>query len=173
MPYPPGPAATAVGGATRGDVPWGPAHHEAFDRLIEQGLTTEQFELTRQFLSKYSSHFAPTTAARLGYAIDDAFYGIEGEGHLAKFKAMMGELALDDVNSAIERHWQTESLCIAIVTGDADRLTRELTSGQLTPIDYPNPMADSGTNADPGAGAVDRWPGPGPLTGTVDRGRGR
>ncbi len=31
-----GPATTALWGtATRGDVPWGPAHHEAFDRLFD------------------------------------------------------------------------------------------------------------------------------------------
>lgn len=28
-----GPAATAVGGAARGDIPWGPGHHDAFDAL--------------------------------------------------------------------------------------------------------------------------------------------
>ena len=110
------------------------------DRLIEQGLTDEQFDLTRKFLTKYCAHYAPTTADRLGYAIDDAFYGIGGDGHLALFRKMMNELTLDEVNNAIRMHWQTESLTIAIVTGDADRLTRELTSNEPTPVEYANPM---------------------------------
>jgi len=48
--------------------------------LVDHGLTEQQFELTRGFLKKYSLHFAETTSARLGYAVDDRFYGIDGEG---------------------------------------------------------------------------------------------
>ena len=33
--------------------------------LVEGGMTQEEFELTRSFLSKYSLHFAETTTARL------------------------------------------------------------------------------------------------------------
>ena len=87
--------------------------------LVDHGLTEQQFELTRGFLKKYSLHFAETTSARLGYAVDDRFYGIDGEGHLARFRKMMDELTLDDVNGAIKRHLQTANLKIAIVTGDA------------------------------------------------------
>lgn len=110
------------------------------ERLAGDGLTREQFELTRRFLSKYSTHYAPTTSARLGYAIDDAFYGIEGDGHLARFRGMMESLTLDEVNAAVRTHWQTSSLVIAIVTGDADGLAAALGDGRPTPIHYPNPM---------------------------------
>jgi zinc protease len=107
--------------------------------LVDHGLTQEQFELTRGFLKKYSLHFAETTSARLGYAVDDRFYGIDGDGHLARFRKMMDELTLDDVNGAIKRHLQTANLKIAIVTGDAPGLTAALTSGAPTPIAYDNP----------------------------------
>ena len=80
-------------------------------------MTREQFELTRTFLKKYSLHFAETTAARLGYAMDDRFYGLDGDGHLARFRRMMDELTLEDVNAAIKRHLQYDNLKIAIVTG--------------------------------------------------------
>jgi zinc protease len=52
------------------------------DNLIENGMTEETFELTRSFLKKYILHFAETTSARLGYAVDDSFYGIDAPGHL-------------------------------------------------------------------------------------------
>ena len=107
--------------------------------LVDHGLTEEQFELTRGFLKKYSLHFAETTSARLGYAVDDRFYGIDGEGHLARFRKMMDELTLDDVNAAIKRHLQTANLKIAIVTGDAPGLAAVLTGGAPTPITYDNP----------------------------------
>ena len=89
--------------------------------LVDHGLTREQFELSRTFLKKYSLHFAETTFARLGYAMDDRFYGIDGDGHLARFRKMMDELTLDDVNAAIKRHLQYRNLKIAIVTGKPRR----------------------------------------------------
>ena len=110
--------------------------------LVDHGLTEEQFELRRNFLRKYCLHFAETTAARLGYAMDDQFYGLTDEGHLQKFRRMMDELTLDDVNGAIKRHLQYANLKIAIVTGDAKGLRRALTSGAPTPINYDTPKPD-------------------------------
>jgi len=113
------------------------------DRLIDNGLTAAQFELTRSFLTKYSTHYAPTTEARLGYALDDAFYGIAGEGHLAEFSRAMQALTLEQVNAAMRRHWQTHDLQIAIVTGDAANLAERIAADTPTPIEYPNPMPAS------------------------------
>ncbi len=118
------------------------------EELVDHGLTQAQFELTRGFLKKYSLHFAETTSARLGYAVDDRFYGIDGEGHLARFRKMMDELTLDDVNGAIKRHLQTANLKIAIVTGDAPGLTAALTGGAPTPITYDNPKPKEITDED-------------------------
>jgi zinc protease len=47
-----------------------------FQDLVDHGMTQEEFDLTRDFLTKYSLHFAETTSSRLGYAIDDQFYGM-------------------------------------------------------------------------------------------------
>jgi zinc protease len=107
--------------------------------LVDEGLTSEEFELTRTFLKKYSLHFAETTAARLGYAMDDRFYGLDGEGHLARFRRMMDELTVEDVNDAIERHWQYDNVKIAIVTGDAAQMRARLARGEPTPITYATP----------------------------------
>jgi zinc protease len=116
--------------------------------LVDHGLTREQFELTRGFLKKYSLHFAETTSARLGYAVDDRFYGIDGDGHLARFRKMIDELTLDDVNAAIKRHLQYANLKIAIVTGDADGLRAALVSGAPTPIAYDTPKPAAITDED-------------------------
>ena len=95
-----------------------------------------------RFLKKYSLHYAETTSARLGYAMDDRFYGIDGEGHLARFRRMMDELTLEDVNAAIRKHLQYKDLKIAIVTGDAAGLRAALTSDAPTPVTYSTPKAD-------------------------------
>jgi zinc protease len=93
-------------------------------------------------LKKYALHFAETTSMRLGYAMDDRFYGIDGEGHLARFRRMMDELTLEDVNAAIKRHLQYRDVKIAMVTGEAERLRAVLASGQPTPITYATPKPD-------------------------------
>src|SRR5690606_5147612 len=109
------------------------------DGLIANGMTAEDFELTRKFLKKYSLHFANTTALRLGYALDDRIYGLDAEGHLARFRRMMDELALADVNSAIRRHLQSANLKIAIVTGEAEKLRDALVADAPSPIVYDTP----------------------------------
>ncbi len=111
--------------------------------LVDRGMSAEDFELTRTFLKKYSLHYAETTAARLGYAMDDRFYGIDGEGHLARFRRMMDALTLDDVNAAIRKHLQYRNLKIAIVTGEAAKLRTTLASDAPTPITYPTPKPDA------------------------------
>jgi zinc protease len=111
--------------------------------LVDHGMTRERFELTRTFLQKYSLHFAETTSARLGYAVDDRFYGIEGEGHLARFRRLMNELTLEEVNSAIKRHLRYDNLKIAIVTGHAAELRALFAGGAPTPITYATPKPDA------------------------------
>jgi zinc protease len=106
------------------------------ERLVEVGMTEEDFERTRDFLEKYVLHFAPTTEARLGYAVDDRFYGLGDEGHLARFRRIMGELSRDEVNAALRKHLSCQNVKIAIVTGDAARLGAALVSEAPSPIEY-------------------------------------
>ena len=109
---------------------------------MDNGLTQEEFDLTRSFLTKYILHFAVTTSQRLGYAVDDRFYGIDGEGHLARFAQMLQELTLEDVNAAIREHLQYDNLKIAIVTGDAEGLRVTITADTPSPIEYAQEMPE-------------------------------
>jgi zinc protease len=108
------------------------------ETLVKNGLTKEQFEIQRKFLRKYSLQFAKTTAERLGYAVDDRFYGLEGEGHLARFRKAMDSLTLEEVNAAIRKYIHPEKMVIAMVASEAGKLKETLVSGQPTPIDYGN-----------------------------------
>lgn len=107
------------------------------ETLVRDGLTQEQFELTRDFLQKYALHFAETTSARLGYAVDDRFYGIDAPGHLARFRAAMASLTRDEVNAALRRHLDPANLQIAIVTGDAEEMAKAIAADAPSPITYP------------------------------------
>jgi zinc protease len=109
-----------------------------FQQLVQNGMSKEDFELKRAFLKKYVLHYAPTTMERLGYALDDVFYGIAGS-HLEKFRRAMDEVTLEDVNAAIRKHWQYGNMQIAIVTKDAAAFADELARDQPSPITYASP----------------------------------
>jgi len=118
------------------------ALHE-LDELIENGMTEEEFQLTRTFLDKYVLHFAETMSERLGYALDDRFYGVPAPGHLVRFREMLADISRDEVNAALKQHLRTDDLTIAIVTGDAAGLRDALVAGAPTPVEYPTPQAAS------------------------------
>jgi zinc protease len=107
--------------------------------LVENGMSEEEFELTRSFLEKYILHYATTTSERLGYAVDDAYYGIADPGHLARFRQEMAAMSRERVNDALRRHFRPESATIAIVTGDAAGLAGKLASDAPSPMTYNSP----------------------------------
>jgi len=104
------------------------------DDLAKKGMSKEEFESTRAFLKKYALHFAETTADRLGYAVDDRYYGIDG--HLATFRKRMDEITLDEVNAAVKKYLQADNLQIAIVTAHAEKLRDAIVTDAPSPIDY-------------------------------------
>lgn len=118
-----------------------------FKKLTENGMTQKDFTLTRGFLKKYVLHYAPTTMERLGYALDDKFYGIKGS-HLATFRTMMDKITLADVNNAIKKHWQYGNMRIAIITKDAQSLKDALVNDAPSPITYKSPKPESVLNED-------------------------
>jgi len=105
------------------------------DKLIATGLSQEEFDMQKKFLSKYVAQFATTTSQRLGYAVDDRFYGIE-DGHLNRFRETIADLTRDEVNAAIRKYLQSEDMVIAMVTENAEAMKKTLVDGKPTPIDY-------------------------------------
>jgi zinc protease len=118
-----------------------------FTKLVDNGLTDDQFELTRKFLRNYVLHYAPTTMERLGYALDDCFYQVPGS-HLDLFRRAMSTLTRDQVNAAIRKHLQYKNLQIVIVTNDAKAMRESLISDAPSPIRYATPKPESVLNED-------------------------
>ncbi|UCG53435.1 MAG: insulinase family protein [Candidatus Latescibacterota bacterium] len=104
-------------------------------KLIENGMTEDDFELTRKFLKGYILHYAPTTMMKLGYAMDDRFYGIE-KGHWDTFAKMLDELTRDEVNAALKKHLSFENIKVVFVTTDAAGLKDTLINNEPSPITY-------------------------------------
>ncbi|HEX2963345.1 MAG TPA: pitrilysin family protein [Ignavibacteriales bacterium] len=109
--------------------------------FIDKGLTPEEFELTRKFLRNYVLHYAPETEMRLGYALDDRFYGIQGS-HLETFRKMMDILTVEDVNKAIRKYLNYDNMKVAIITKDAEGFKEALENNTPSPITYSTPKAD-------------------------------
>jgi zinc protease len=114
---------------------------------VNRGMTAEQFEERRQFLKKYVLHYASTTSERLGYAIDDAFYGLS-EPHLGQFRRLMDELTLAEVNAALKKHWQLANLKIVAVTQGAAAFADALVADAPSPITYASPKPEAVLAAD-------------------------
>ena len=113
-----------------------------YQHFVDHGLTEAEFNETKQFLRKFVLHLAPTTMERLGYALDDQFYGIDGS-HLEIFRRKMDEVTRTEVNAAIKRRLQYENLDIAIVTKDAEAFKKALVEETPSPITYAMPKPES------------------------------
>ena len=104
------------------------------EKLVANGLTKEQFEFTKKFLKGYSLHFAESPGERLGYAIDDRYFGCKDD--LATFRKMMDEITLEECNAAIKKYMKLDDAVIAIVTKDAAGIAAALAAGDPSPIAY-------------------------------------
>ncbi|MDQ6699492.1 MAG: insulinase family protein [Acidobacteriota bacterium] len=123
------------------------------DKLVKNGLTPEQFERTRSFLSKYVNILTKTKSAELGYAIDSLYYGIPN--YNSYVKTSLAKLTLNDVNQAIRRHMRADRLQIVAVAKDADGLRTKLLSPDASPMAYNSPKPDDVMKEDK---VVERWP---------------
>lgn len=123
------------------------------DRLIKQGLTQEDFERTRTFLSKYVNLLLKTPHAQLGYAIDSLYYGIPD--YISYVKTALAGLTVEDVNRAIRKHLRTADLDIVIVAKNCDQLRKKLISGEPSPMSYNAPKPQELLDEDK---IVERWP---------------
>ncbi|MBI3210412.1 MAG: insulinase family protein [Candidatus Solibacter usitatus] len=109
------------------------AIHE-LERLSERGLTAEEFEKTRSFLSKYVNLLTRTKRAELGYAIDSRFYGIpEYNGYL---KNALAKLTVADVNRAVKKHLSPANMQIVLVGKDCAALRDQIVKEAASPMKY-------------------------------------
>jgi zinc protease len=104
-------------------------------KLVDNGMSEADFELTKKFLKGYNLHYAPTTMLKLGYAMDDQFYGIAA-GHWAEFSRMLDGLSREEVNAALRKHLNYENLKVVFVSPDSEGLKSALVNNDPSPITY-------------------------------------
>jgi zinc protease len=106
-------------------------------KLIDEGLTAEQFETTRNYLMKNVYLMTATEDRQLGYALDSQWYGI-GE-FTATMRDKLSRLTVADVNRAIKKHLSGRDLSVVIIAKDAKDLRERLTSDAPSAIKYDAP----------------------------------
>ncbi|MES2899852.1 MAG: pitrilysin family protein [Pseudomonadota bacterium] len=107
------------------------------EKVINNGLTKEQFEITRGYLMKNVFVMTATQDQQLGYALDSQWYGT------AEFTKMMrdglSKLTVADVNAAMKKHLSAQNLSVVMITKDAAGLKQKLVSDEFSPIKYEAP----------------------------------
>ncbi|HEX9289711.1 MAG TPA: pitrilysin family protein [Anaeromyxobacteraceae bacterium] len=124
------------------------------DRWARSGLSQEELDRVKRFLAGYTLSFDVTDTRRLGYALDDAFYGL-ARPWLETLRSRLPSLTLDEVNGALRRHVDPARLRVVVVTHGAAELASEIRSGVPSPISYPVPKAAEVLEADR---VIERFP---------------
>ncbi len=108
------------------------------DMLAKNGISKEDFELTRQFLRSYIKLFVQTTEKELGFLMDSHFYG--RENYIAELDELLANLTVEDVNEAARKYFQVENMYVCIVTDDSETtaLSENLLKNKPSPMSYSN-----------------------------------
>ena len=108
------------------------------DMLIKNGMTKEDFEVTRTFLRSYIKLYAQTPEQQLGYLMDSRYYG--RKDYIKEMDALLAKLTVDDVNKAIRKYWQVNNMDIVIITdqSEAEPLAESLRNNLPSPMSYSN-----------------------------------
>ncbi|MBI5850528.1 MAG: insulinase family protein [Planctomycetes bacterium] len=104
------------------------------DRLVRDGLTAEQFESMRGFLRKYCALLTATDDRRLGYALDQGFFGLPE--WVAFVRDGLDRLTVEDVNRVIRAHLRSDRLEFVVVTQDAEAFRTAILGTEPTSISY-------------------------------------
>lgn len=109
------------------------------DKLIREGISEEDFEATKLFLSKNVNLLTQTQDDQLGYALDSEYYGT-GEFN-SWFKEKLNGLTREAVNKAIKDHLRATNLDVVVITQDAAGFRRRILSNDARPV-YASPPAE-------------------------------
>jgi zinc protease len=107
------------------------------NKLAKNGLSKDDFEATRQFLSKYVNVLTKAQDEQLGYALDSKFYGIPNFNDYVR--GALAKLTLEEVNRVIKKYLQADNVKIIVVTKGAEAFKQAAMAGKPSPISYTQP----------------------------------
>ena len=109
--------------------------------FVAEGIPDDGFEVTRTFLEGYTYLMEQTDMRRLGYRIDDVFYGLDAP-HFERMRAAWKKLTAADVTAAVSRHLDARRVTIVVVTADAAAFKEAVVAETPSPKKYPSSKPD-------------------------------
>lgn len=102
--------------------------------LIQDGISEEDFETTREYLGKNVFVMTKTQDQQLGYALDSDWYGIP---EFTKYiRDELARLTVERVNDVVRRHLSWHNLQVVMIAADAEGLREQLLSQRPATISY-------------------------------------
>lgn len=103
-------------------------------KLLAEGISQENFEVTKAYLSKYINILTKTQDRQLGYVIDSDYYQI-GE-YTKTIAAALNKLTREDVNKVVKKYLQAENIKFVFITKEAEDLKNRLVNNTTSKITY-------------------------------------
>jgi zinc protease len=106
-------------------------------KLIDNGLTAEQLESTRNYLMKNVYLMTASQDQQLGYALDSRWYGIPE--YTAFMRERLQKLTLAEVNAAVKKHLSAKDVRVVMIAKDAEGLRDALVKDGPSTVTYEAP----------------------------------
>ncbi|MDO8550673.1 MAG: pitrilysin family protein, partial [Ignavibacteria bacterium] len=108
------------------------------DKIVNEGISREDFEATRTFLRSYMKLYISTPADQLGYLMDSKFYG--REDYIKEMDQLLANVTREEVNNAVKKYLQVENMYVTIVTdqSETEALANALKNNESSPMSYSN-----------------------------------
>lgn len=110
------------------------------ERLAEEGLTEEEFEAARAFLSRHFVLLEEGLSARLGHEIDGVYYGTGLQSDYLRER--FGELTCEDVRRAVQRHLRPQAMAFAFAGPGMEELRNRIVEEAPSPVEYNTPKPE-------------------------------
>ncbi len=112
------------------------------DKMIKDGMSEQDFELTRTFLRSYIKLYTQTPEKQLGFLLDSKFYG--RKDYIKEMDVLLAKLSVADVNAAIRKYWQTQDMYVSIITdiSEVEELGKSLEQNLPSPMSYSNSLKE-------------------------------
>jgi zinc protease len=101
----------------------------------------------------YTRTWEQTDQRRLGYAIDDLFYGTPN--FLDRYREALATMTPELMQAALKRNLDSTAFNFVYVTQDASGLKAALASKVASPITYPTPKSEEVLSVDK---AIEKFP---------------
>jgi zinc protease len=104
------------------------------DKLVKEGIGQTDFDATKSFLTKQAGLLTAQQGDRLGYELDQGFYG--APEFVRYVRTGLAGLTKARVDAAVRRHLASTNMAIVVVTPQAEALKAALVANSPSPIAY-------------------------------------